>query len=62
MNKQILYQRYVESNGIRKYDIRTTMQFDDDLISEDNARAMFLDFLKDRINDPEPLIIVDIER
>ena len=59
MTKQILYQRYQGNQGERTYDIRATMEFDETRISDDNAKHLYIEFLKDLINDPEPLIVVD---
>lgn len=59
MTRQILYQRYVGNQGTRTYDIRATMEFDEKRITDENAKHLYLEFLKDLINDPEPLIVVD---
>jgi len=59
MTRQILYQTYVASQGTRTYDVRATMDFDETRLSDDEAREIYIQFLKDLINDREKLIVVN---
>lgn len=61
MTKQILNQRYVGHRGIRTYDIRATMDFNDTEISDERAKELFVEFLTDLINNPDFIVVEKID-
>ena len=57
MTKHILNQRYSESQGTRTYDIRATMYFDENRISDERAKEIYIEFLKELTDNPKSLIV-----
>ena len=62
MTKQILNQRYVGNRETRTYDIRATMDFDETRVSDERAKELYVEFLRDIVNDPNSLFIVEANK